>query len=72
MDLLAQQEACAKWAKLIALTNSIRVARGCGERVVRPNGKSHMKYTPYQAREIQYLEEQRKALRATMPLKLVS
>ena len=72
MDLIEQQERCQKWAKLIALTDAIDRARSGGELVIRPTGLTHRKYTPYQAKEIQHLEQQRKELRATMALRVIS
>jgi hypothetical protein len=72
MELLAQRDGLEKWSKLIALTDAIDRARQGGELVIRSNGRSHRKYTPYQAKEIQHLEQQRKELRATMALKVVN
>lgn len=73
MELTDQQTILNKWAKLIALTNAYQRAVEAGEWVQRPNtGGWHRKYTPEQACEIQHLDQQRKALRATMAPRVVS
>jgi hypothetical protein len=72
MELLAQRDGLEKWSKLIALTDAIERAKQGGELVIRSNGRTHRKYDHYAASEIQHLEQQRKALRATMPLKVVA
>lgn len=71
MELLAQRDGLEKWSKLIALTDAIERLRRGGKLVIRKNGKSHRKYDHYDASEIQHLEQQRKALRETMALKVV-
>lgn len=71
LDLLEQRDGLEKWSKLIALTDAIDRAKQGGELVIRLNGRTHRKYTPYQAKEIQHLEQQRKELRGTMPLRAV-
>jgi hypothetical protein len=72
LELLAQRDGLEKWSKLIALTDAIERAKALGELVIRSNGRTHRKYDHHGAREIQKLEQQRKALRATMALKVVS
>ena len=71
MDILEQRERLEKWAKLIALTDAIERERRSGELITRRSGKRHRKYTYYQALELQHLEQQRKELLVTMPLRVV-
>lgn len=71
MDILEQRERLEKWAKLIALTDAIERERRSGELITRRSGKRHRKYTCDQALKLQHLEQQRKELLVTMPLRVV-
>lgn len=71
MDLLASSEAAEKMGKLFALTDAIGRALDAGELKQYPSGKLYRKYTPAQAVALQNLQEQRRALQATMKLRLV-